>query len=165
MNQINILLLLFKCDDDTFAIDGCSIAEVVPFIDIDKTSDENPYIAGHIVYRGQTIPVVDFASFTTGRLCKPLLSSRIIIVKLTDNDQEYLAGIAVEQSVASVRVPISGMSAGSVQPSGHTLSRQSIKIDDTIMHIIDLASIGKIIKETVSSAEELREPEQPHVAK
>ncbi|MEM9265125.1 MAG: chemotaxis protein CheW [Cyanobacteria bacterium P01_F01_bin.13] len=92
------LLLLFRVGKEPYAIKATSVVEVIPRINLSKIHQPPPNIAGQFNYQGQIVPVLDLSKLLGGIGCRPVLSTRIVLVNLDQvGDTKQLLGLMVEQ--------------------------------------------------------------------
>jgi chemotaxis-related protein WspB len=88
-----MLYLLFQIGKDRYAIEARQAVEVLPFVDLERippalstpsVPTQRPRgVAGIFNYRGQPMVAVDLCDLILGRPARELLSTRIIVVKLS----------------------------------------------------------------------------------
>lgn len=114
-----MLMLLFSVGQNLYAIDTEDMVEVIPRVLLRKVTHAPEYIAGLLNYRGMIAPVIDLSQLIDHQPCRPILSTRIMMVKysLRGGDQGYL-GLMAEQVTETLKV-----SENELKPSGlHTPS-------------------------------------------
>lgn len=98
------LLLLFRVGKERYAIKALSVVEVIPRVNLSKIHQPPPNIAGQFNYQGQIVPVLDLSKLLGGMECKPVLSTRIVLVNLAQGgDAKRLLGLMVEQVTDTLR--------------------------------------------------------------
>ncbi len=102
-----MLLILFKIGHERYAISGCHIIEILPYI-IPQTLIAQPdFVPGTINYRGQHIPIIDIGTLLTNKPCRKRLSTRIILIRYTSPDttsDHQIIGLLAEEVTDSVIV-------------------------------------------------------------
>jgi chemotaxis-related protein WspD len=91
-----MLFLLFSLGDSRYGLATGRVEKIVPRIALRPISKAPEYVAGLFKYRGRAVPVIDLCSLTLGRPCRPLLSSRIILVQYARQGEDLLLGLAAE---------------------------------------------------------------------
>ena len=62
-----------------------------------------PYVPGVFSYRGTIVPVVDLSALLNGQPCRPLLSTRIILVDYVGADRtHHILGLLAERVTETV---------------------------------------------------------------
>ncbi len=91
-----MLFLLFETSDDRYALDSRDVVEIIPLVIPKKITAAPVYMAGIINYRGEPVPIFDLCSLADGTPCKPLYSTRIILVRypLASGGQKLVGLIA-----------------------------------------------------------------------
>lgn len=99
-----MLFLLFQIGDDRYALEARQAVEVLPFLSL-KTIPQSPRgVAGIFNYRGRPVPAVDLSAMTFGRPSRERLSTRIIVIRYSDNSgQSRLLGLIAEQATGMLR--------------------------------------------------------------
>lgn len=98
------LLLLFRVGKERYAIKALSVVEVIPKVNLSKIHQSPPNIVGQFNYQGQIVPVLDLSQLLGGVECKPVLSTRIVLVNLRQvGDAKQLLGLMVEQVTDTLR--------------------------------------------------------------
>jgi chemotaxis signal transduction protein len=95
-----MLALCFTVDDSIYAIQANCIDEVMPLVQITKTPSKNPALCGFIEYHNSNIPVFDVTLLIAEQPFRQMLSTRIIIVRLscdTDNSPDERVALVAEK--------------------------------------------------------------------
>ncbi|GAB3356862.1 chemotaxis protein CheW [Lysobacter tyrosinilyticus] len=100
-----MLFLLFKLDDDRYAIEAEKVSSVLPLVTAKKIPHAPAAIAGAFTLHGEAIPLVDLSRLTLGRSARRQLSTRIIVTHypLPDGSTRKL-GMIAEQVVETMRL-------------------------------------------------------------
>jgi chemotaxis-related protein WspB len=98
-----MMMLLFRIDDDRYGVDIADIVELLPQVPLQKLPKAPGYLSGLLNYRGKIIPVIDLPMLIAGRPVKPLLSSRIILIKPDKNDERCF-GLLSESVTETVKI-------------------------------------------------------------
>ena len=99
-----MLFLLFRLDDDRYALDAGEIVEIIPTVTVKRIPQAAPGIAGVIDYRGAPVPLVDFHELSLGRPAQRRLDTRIVIVHYPDmRGEDRLLGLLVERATETLR--------------------------------------------------------------
>ena len=101
-----MLALLFYLGDAMYSISCNKVREIVPMMTL-KTVPHGPeFFTGFFNYRGEIVPVIDLCSLISGSPCNMRLSTRIILVDYTgENDRSYLLGLVAERVTETMRIP------------------------------------------------------------
>ncbi|WP_320171461.1 chemotaxis protein CheW [Maridesulfovibrio sp.] len=83
-----MLVLTFRIGNYLYGLEAVSVVEVVPPTICKELPRSPKFVKGLFNYRGKVTPVVDLSMLATDRSCRPLMSTRIIIVDLADLDPE-----------------------------------------------------------------------------
>jgi len=96
-----MLLLTFHAAGGLYGVDAARVREVVPLVDARPVPHAPPYLAGLFDYRGRVVPVVDLGRLLGGAPCRPLLSTRVVVIESAGAGRG-LVGLVAEQ-VSDVR--------------------------------------------------------------
>ena len=91
-----MLLLLFKTNNNRFALNINQVVEVTPLVKLKKIPVAPGFIAGLMNYRGDGIPVLDLGEFIDGVPSENKFSTRIIIIRnpFKTNQDKYIGLVA-----------------------------------------------------------------------
>jgi len=99
-----MLFLLFRLDDDRYALEAGEIVEIIPTVTVKRIPQAAPGIAGVIDYRGAPVPLVDLHELSLGRPARRRLDTRIVIVRYPDvRGEDRLLGLLVERATETLR--------------------------------------------------------------
>ena len=101
-----MLMLLFYIGKDCYAIESDRVVEVIPGIPLRKIHHVPDYVPGLFNYRGQIAPVIDLCHLIQGKPSGKKLSTRIIMVSSSTNDNtlQYL-GLMAERVIKTLDKP------------------------------------------------------------
>lgn len=97
-----MLFLHFQIGDDGFALAADRVVEILPLVELEKERRAPDAIAGTFDYRGRFISVVDLCALEIGRPARQRLSTRIILVRLPE-DETVLIGLIAENATETLR--------------------------------------------------------------
>lgn len=124
------LFLLFRCGDDSYALDCANIVEVLPKIRLGP--------AGLLAYRGRTMPVADISFLLTGKPGTDMLSTRIVVVrKPGEGPAEIMAGIIAEHALETVK----GTPSDAAPTGGPLPLRGTVTIPDRQIPVVDIPAL------------------------
>lgn len=83
-----MLVLLFHLGNESYALDCSRIVEIIPRIELRRIYQAPNYVAGLFNYRGKLVPVIDLCQLIQGTSCNFCLSTRIIIVNYSVNEEQ-----------------------------------------------------------------------------
>src|SRR5512140_255049 len=99
-----MLLLVFERGKSRYGIKASEIVEVIPIVSLKKVPHTPAYVAGLFSYRGAVTPVIDLQALLGESPARPLLSTRIIVVRLLlEGGSERRLGLMAEQVTETVR--------------------------------------------------------------
>jgi chemotaxis-related protein WspB len=109
-----VLFLQFRLNADRYAIDAACIAGVLPLIAITHIPQAPPALMGVCDCRGKPVPVIDLSQLLAGRPAERRLSTRLLIVRFTDDTgTDQRLGLVAENATGLIR-----REASSFVPSG-----------------------------------------------
>ena len=98
-----MLFLLFQIRDERYCLEASRVIEVAPMVQAKPVPLAPPYVAGLINYRGAAVPVIDLATLLYGSPCRPLLSTRIILVDYESGDgSRHALGLLAEHVTETI---------------------------------------------------------------
>jgi len=99
-----MLFLLFHLGDDYYALDASQVVEIMPLVSIKRMLRSPQGVVGTINYHGTFVPVVDLSELALGRPAPPRLSTRIILVRCSeDAAQPRLLGLITAKTTETMR--------------------------------------------------------------
>ena len=101
-----MLLLLFSVRNETFAMAGREVKEVVPLLPIRPTATPHSHVRGVIHLRGRQVPVMDLGLLLAGSACAEAMSTRIIMIQVpVAQEQTRLLGLMAEKVTETISTP------------------------------------------------------------
>ncbi|CCO23138.1 chemotaxis protein CheW [Maridesulfovibrio hydrothermalis] len=104
-----MLVLTFMIGKYIYGLKAAIVAEVVPPAIYKELPRSPEYVKGIFNYRGTTTPVVDLSMLATDTPCKPLMSTRIIVLDTADLDSgknrgENYLGLLAENITETIKI-------------------------------------------------------------
>lgn len=100
-----MLFLLFKLDDDRYAIEAEKVASVLPLVNAKKIPRAPVAISGAFTHRGEAVPLIDLSRITLGRPAQRRLSTRVVVVHYPVGDGPMRKlGLIAEHVIETVRL-------------------------------------------------------------
>jgi chemotaxis-related protein WspB len=94
----------FNLDDFRYVLPISDVVEIIPYVKLTDLPNSPVYFAGICNYRGNSIPVIDLCSLIIKRPCYKKLNTRIIIVKIPENNStNKMVGLMVEKATEIVK--------------------------------------------------------------
>ena len=98
-----MLFLLFQIKDERYCLEASRIVEIAPMVVFRNMPHAPPYISGVFSYRGTVVPVIDLSVLLHGQPCRPLLSTRIILVDYVAADRSpHILGLLAEHVTETI---------------------------------------------------------------
>lgn len=104
---------MFRARDNRFALHVDRVREITPMVVFKAIKGAPDYVPGLMNYRGEIAPVVDLTALLAGAPSRPLLSTRIILIRYDGNGREHTLGLLAERVTDTMQVP-----PGEVRPPG-----------------------------------------------
>ena len=82
-----MLLLTFTAGANRYAVDVTRVVELVPRVELRQIPHAPAFLAGLLGYRGKVVPVIDLGLLLDVGPCRDCLSTRIILVNDSPDDQ------------------------------------------------------------------------------
>lgn len=99
-----MLFLVLQLGEERYAIEAGDIVEIVPFLRLRALPQAPPYAAGVFDYRGELVPVIDLQALVRGEPSRPLMTTRIVVVRHVDEQgREHHLGLLTEDVVETLR--------------------------------------------------------------
>ena len=99
-----MLFLLFRLQDDCYALDASQIVEILPVCSIKKLSGAPPGVTGLFNYHGAFVPVIDLSQLVLSRPARLRLSTRIILLRHSEgNTNPRLLALIAEHATETMR--------------------------------------------------------------
>ncbi|RPI28581.1 MAG: chemotaxis protein CheW [Acidobacteria bacterium] len=88
-----MLLVLFEVNRDRYGIEAGEVVEVIPLVQLKEVPRAPNYVAGLFNYRGRIVPVVDLGALMGHEKSRPLLSTRIMVVRDPGSGPDGILGL------------------------------------------------------------------------
>ena len=99
-----MLFLLFRLDDNRYALDASQIVEILPVCSIEKLAGAPPAVVGIFNYHGSFVPAIDLNELAFGRPATLRLSTRIILLRYAEaNRTPRLLALIAEHATETMR--------------------------------------------------------------
>lgn len=94
----------FNLDDFRYVLSITDVVEIIPFVKLTAIPNAPGYLAGLCNYRGVSVPVIDLCSLFLDRPCNKKLSTRIIVIEVTDGSADKkMIGFMVEKATEIIK--------------------------------------------------------------
>ena len=100
-----MLYVLMTIAGERYGVESKNVIEVVPAVQLEVATQGNPeLVCGELSYHGNPVPVVDGGLLLTGRVSHHSLSTRIVILDVSEDDNERcLLGFLAEEMTETVK--------------------------------------------------------------
>lgn len=100
-----MLFLLYRLDENRYALDVRLVAEVLPWVSVTPVTGSPPEVAGVLNYRGAPVPVLDLSQLIVQRPAHRRLSTRVVVVHCPDErGAAHFLGLIVEGATETMRI-------------------------------------------------------------
>ncbi len=136
-----MLVLTFRIGKYVYGLKAAIVAEVVPPAIYKELPRSPEYVKGIFNYRGTVTPVVDLSMLASDTPCKPLMSTRIIVLDLADLDssavrgEKYL-GLLAENITETIKIKDNDFETSGVEIPDAPWLGQVARIDDCMLQLI-----------------------------
>jgi chemotaxis-related protein WspB len=114
-----MLLLQFQAGSERYGFDISSVIEVAPLVLLRKIPHTAEHVAGLFNYRGTFVPVIDLNILLTGAPSRPLMSTRIILVRYDGGDgMPHILGLMAEGVTETMTCKPSDLQSSIMHVSG-----------------------------------------------
>ena len=95
----------FNLDEFRYVLSISDVVEIIPYVKLTAIPNLPDYISGLCNYRGLSVPVIDLCSLFIERPCDKKLSTRIIVIEVTENSlNKKMVGLMVEKATEIVKI-------------------------------------------------------------
>lgn len=135
-----MLLLVFEAGGQTYGLDARRVVQVAPYPACTPLPHAPPYVAGLVTWRGSTLPVIDLSALLGGAPARPLLSTRLVVIRYPQAPGvAQPLGLVAEKAVETVReeasryepqkiaIPDAPYLEGTVEHAGRIIQRISVE--------------------------------------
>ena len=112
-----MLFVHFQLGDDGFALAANRVVEILPLVELEKERRAPRAIAGSFDYRGRFVSVVDLCALELDRPARQRLSTRIIMVRLSE-DEGTMIGLIAENATETLRCDPADFAPFAMSPRG-----------------------------------------------
>jgi chemotaxis-related protein WspB len=98
-----MLFLLFHIANDRYVLEARRVIEVLPLVNLKKFPHAPKGFAGILNYRGRPVPAIDLCELTMNRPATERLSTRIVLVKTSEDGNNGLLGLIAEHATQMLR--------------------------------------------------------------
>jgi chemotaxis-related protein WspB len=134
-----MLILSFSLGDERYAIDTRQVIELVPRLDLRPVPHAPDFIGGTFSYHGRLVLVIDLQMLTHRRPCRPVLGTRIALVKFHGKSgAEHVLGLMAERVTDVCHVQETDLQDGKILvPDAPYLGQACIQ-GEKILQLIDV---------------------------
>lgn len=132
-----MLGVTFQIADNRLALDVRSIVEVVPSVGLRDVIGGPVWLRGMALYRGRIVPVIDLFRLANAGDCPERLSTRLIIVRMTEAGHERLIALRASNVDEVSELP-DPRDEGKVSVSDQPDFGRMIVHDGRIVRVLDL---------------------------
>ncbi|HEY3276609.1 MAG TPA: chemotaxis protein CheW [Syntrophorhabdaceae bacterium] len=144
-----MLFLLFQIRSEHYCMDVSRVIEVVPMVRFNLLPHAPPYVAGLFNYRGTIVPVIDLSALLYEEPCRPLLSTRILLVDYTGADKKHhILGLLVERATETVSCKAEDFTPPGIEVEGARFLGDAMYRSDGMVQRVE---VERILPENVQA--------------
>jgi len=136
-----MLLLLFECAAERYALGTDSVVEVTPLVDFTPVPQAPAALAGLFNYRGIIVPTLDLSTLIAGLPARRLMSTRVLIVRYPLAAGHALLGLVVEHVMETIRAEDSAIRTANIEGARSRFFRGVFLHDKTPVLLVDTAHL------------------------
>ena len=134
-----MLLLLFTIGENRYGVEATQVQEVWPLLPLKPVHRTPDYIVGLLSSRGEIVPVVDISKLYVNKPVSNLISTRIILIKLSgSNGKEHTLGILAEHVTDTIKIDELTAKSINVKSKNGTLVGEEFLVDDQLIQKINI---------------------------
>ncbi|MFZ5831610.1 MAG: chemotaxis protein CheW [Planctomycetota bacterium] len=142
-----MLLITCHAGANRYAIDSRHVREVLPRVQLHRLGSAPGWLAGVLIYRGTTSPVIDLTQLVHGAECPNRFSSRIVVLHTQLGGVDRQFGLLAEHvGVREVGTELGG--AGG-EPAGRSAIGEVFLDEDGVFELIDITRMVSKDREEV----------------
>ena len=97
--------IVFSIGSDRYALPAADLIEVLPLLTLKQLPQTQGWVSGVLNYRGTAVVVLDINSLVTGKACKAVVSTRILLTPVLRRDGiRRILGLMVEGVTGTVKI-------------------------------------------------------------
>lgn len=133
-----MVFLMFRLGADRYVLDARQVAAVLPLVAIKAIPQTPPAVAGVIDVHGDVVPVVDLSQLAFARPAQRSLSTRIVLVDVTDarGERRPLGLIAEHATETLKRDATDFVDSGVATPDARWLGRVATDADGIVQWLL-----------------------------
>jgi chemotaxis-related protein WspB len=136
-----VLFLIFKIENEKYAIPAKEIVEVVDLVHFTKIPQTPGYIKGLMNYRGKVLPVIDLPFLFLKRDFKPMLSTRIILMNYKVKKRIEIIGVVAENITETLNFDKNSIKKSGIKLDTLPYLGKVISNNNEIIHILEITKI------------------------
>jgi len=136
-----MLLLTFQINNEHYAVRATDVIEILPLTTIRPMPLAPKCIAGVLDYRQKILPVIDLVELTNNRPHNKVLSSRIIIMNYSVNQDNHPIGLIAEKVTDTISIDEKKLSASNITIPNASYLGKMYKDSENFVQIIEVNSI------------------------
>lgn len=137
-----MLVLTFQMSGERFGLPVDLVLEVLAWPSLRQIPTAPDYVAGLLNYHGDMVPVIDLCRLTGTQASKPLMSSRIMLVKYgSDGGTRRLLGLLAERVVGTCKIDPLGSTENGLKLDGAPYLGEVVVTNGEILQLVDIATL------------------------
>lgn len=145
-------MLLFYVGEERYACDCDHVVEVIPRVPLKQVAHAPPYLAGLVRFSSQLVPVLDFAQLRDSRPCANIMSTRIVIVQASgeENNGRRLMGVMGERITETIPLVPGDFSQHNMSFKNAAYLAGVHADDKGVIQMVDIALLFPIVHNVLS---------------
>jgi chemotaxis-related protein WspB len=137
-----MLFLLFQIGKERYCLEVSRVVEVVPMVLFKSIPHAPLYVSGLFNYRGTLVPVIDLSALLYDDPCKPLLSTRIILVDYANaGGEHHTLGLLAEHVTETISCKEEEFRPPGIEVEGTRFLGDVAFTDDGMVQRVEVARI------------------------
>jgi chemotaxis-related protein WspB len=137
-----MLFLLFQIGKERYCLEVSRVVVVVPLVLFKPIPHAPLYVSGLFNYRGTIVPVIDLSALLYDNPCKPLLSTRIILVDYVNtNGDHHTLGLLAEHVTETISRKAEEFRSPGIEVEGSRFLGDVAFTDDGMVQRVEIERI------------------------
>ncbi|HSV72024.1 MAG TPA: chemotaxis protein CheW [Methylibium sp.] len=139
-----MLYIVFRLDDDRYALPAQQVVEVLPLLQLKRWPQAPRGVAGICTYRGRPVPVLDLSELCLGRSAPRCLSTRLLLLHYPQHDPDaptHWLGLIAEDATDTARVDAAEFVDAGLRSDGAPYLGPVAARADGLLQRLDIAAL------------------------
>ncbi len=145
-----MLHMCFYIDEIHYAVPARSIESVIPYVNLQPSTEHQSHQIGSLVYKQQLVPIFDLCQILLARCAESMLSTRILLLG-DESGYSGLYGIIVERATGMIN--LADTIKDQASHSSSSLSSTVYGKNQETIQLLDLARLHKLLLSPATSSQ------------